>query len=71
MRVLSNYPGYCVQRALSESQSFGVDCKLGGKLHPTLNTCWELLDHKYHEGKVIRTLERELNVPEIGEGISV
>ena len=38
-----------------------------GKLLLKLNTCGRPIANKYHEGKVKRTLERELKVPEIAE----
>ena len=37
---------------------------MGGKFHPKLNTISGLIAYKYREGKVKRTLERELKVPE-------
>ena len=40
---------------------------MGGKFHLKLNTCWRPIVNKYHEGKVKRTLKRELKVPEIAE----
>ena len=38
---------------------------MGGKFHPKLNTISSLIAYKYREGKVKRTLERELKVPEV------
>ena len=40
---------------------------MGGKLHPKLNVNLRPIANKYHEGKVKRTLKRELKVPEIAE----
>ena len=40
---------------------------MGGKLHLMLRTCLKPIVHKYHEGKMKRTLERELKVTEIAE----
>ena len=40
---------------------------MGGKFHLKLNTCSRPIANKYHEGKVKRTLKRELKVPEIAE----
>jgi hypothetical protein len=40
---------------------------VGGKFHPKLNTGSRPIANKYHEGKMKRTLERELKVPEIAE----
>ena len=36
-------------------------------LHPKLNISPRLIANKYHEGKMKRTLKRELKVPEIAE----
>ena len=41
---------------------------MGGNFHLKLNFGLRPIGNKYHEGKVKRTLERELNVPEIAEG---
>lgn len=40
----------------------------GGTFHLTLNTLSRSIAKKYHEGKMKRTLERELKVSEIVEG---
>ena len=40
---------------------------MGGRLHPKLNTSSRPIVDKYREGKVKRTLERELKVPEVAE----
>lgn len=42
------------------------DCspKMGGKLHPRLNIAKKLIANKYREGKLKRTLKRELKVRE-------
>ena len=39
----------------------------GGKFHLKLNIGSRPIANKYHEGKMKRTLERELKVPEIAE----
>ena len=39
----------------------------GGKFHLKLNTGLRPIANKYHEGKMKRTLERELKVPEIAK----
>ena len=52
---------------LKESRSLGLERKVGGKLHLKLDTSPRPIANKYHEGKVKRTLERELKVPEIAE----
>ena len=38
---------------------------MGGKLDLKLNFCLRLVANKYHEGKMQRTLKRELKVPGI------
>ena len=40
---------------------------MGGKFHLKLNIGSRPIANKYHEGKVTRTLKRELKVPEIAE----
>ena len=40
---------------------------MGGKFHPKLNICLRPIVNKYHEGKLKRTLKRELKVCEIAE----
>ena len=40
---------------------------MGGKLHLMLRMCSRPIAHKYHEGKMKRTLERELKVIEIAD----
>ena len=42
-----------------------MERKAGGKFHPKLNIGSRPIANKYHEGKVKRTLKRELKVPEI------
>ena len=44
-----------------------VQTELGGKFLLRLNICERPIAHKYREGKVKRTLKRELKVPEIAE----
>ena len=38
-----------------------------GRFHIKLNICTRPIANKYREGKMKRTLERELKVPEIAE----
>ena len=45
----------------------GLERKLGGNFHLKLNIGSKPIANKYHEGKVKRTLKRELKVPEIAE----
>ena len=56
-----------VRPASSESRSSGLERKLGGKFHLKLNMGSKPIANKYHEGKMKRTLKRELKVPEIAE----
>jgi hypothetical protein len=44
-----------------------LERKVGGKFHLKLNIGSRPIANKYHEGKVKRTLKRELKVPEIAE----
>ena len=40
---------------------------MGGRFHPKLNIRERPIENKYCEGKMKRTLKRELKVPEIAE----
>ena len=53
------------QLVFNESRSLKMECKFGGKGHLKLNICLRPIVHKYHEGNVKRTLERELKVLDI------
>lgn len=44
---------------------------MGDKFHPRLNIDRIPIANKYRKGKMKRTLERELKVPEIAEGEAV
>ena len=44
-----------------------VQRKVGGKFHLKLNISKRPIANKYREGKMKRTLKRELKVPEIAE----
>ena len=55
----------CARYIFQESRSSGLERKLGGKFHLKLNIGSRPIANKYHEGKVKRTLKRELKVPEI------
>ena len=52
---------------LEESSSLGVEGKMGGKFHLKLNMMARPIAKKYCEGKLKRTLKKELKVPEIVE----
>ena len=56
-----------VRPTFYESRSSGLERKLGGKFHLKLNMGSKPIANKYHEGKMKRTLKRELKVPEIAE----
>ena len=44
----------------NESSCLGLQLKVGGKFHRKLNTGGRPIAHKYREGKMQRTLKREL-----------
>ena len=69
MRAIFPLPSaaLCARCMSRESRSLGLERKLGGKLHLKLNIGSRPIVNKYHEGKVKRTLERELKVPELAE----
>ena len=50
-----------------ESRSLEVERKMGGNFLLKLNIDSRPIANKYREGKVKRTLERELKVPEIAK----
>jgi hypothetical protein len=57
----------CVRCAFDESGCLGLQPKVGGKFLLKLNTGGRPIANKYREGKMQRTLKRELKVPEIAE----
>ncbi len=52
---------------LNESSCLGLQLKAGGKFHLKLNIGGRPIANKYCEGKMKRTLKRELKVPELAE----
>ena len=54
-----------VRGVFDESSFLGLKLKMGGKFHLKLNTGERPIANKYCEGKMQRTLKRELKVPEI------
>ncbi len=56
-----------VRQAPIESRSLEVERKIGGNFHLKLNIGSRPIANKYREGKVKRTLKRELKVPEIAK----
>ena len=57
----------CSRWVFLESRSLEMERKMGGMLHLKLNIDSRPIANKYREGKVKRTLERELKVPEIAK----
>ena len=57
----------CIRRVIIESRTLDMVCKMGGNCPLKLNTVPRPIANKYREGKMKRTLERELKVPEIAE----
>ena len=51
----------------TESRTLDMVCKTGGNCLLKLNIGPRPIANKYREGKMKRTLERELKVPEIAE----
>ncbi len=49
-----------VQYAFNESSCLGLQLKAGGKFHLKLNIGGRPIANKYREGKMQRTLKREL-----------
>ena len=58
---------YCVRYIFNESSCLGLQLKVGGKFLLKLNIGERPIANKYREGKMKRTLKRELKVPEIVE----
>ena len=56
-----------VRCAFIESRSLEVERKMGGNFLLKLNIDLRPIANKYREGKVKRTLKRELKVPEIAK----
>ena len=56
-----------VRQGFIESRTLDMVCKMGGNCLLKLNIGLRPIANKYREGKMKRTLERELKVPEIGE----
>ena len=54
-----------IRSGFVESRTLDVVCKMGGNFPLKLNIGLRPIAKKYREGKMKRTLERELKVPEI------
>ncbi len=66
--ITPSAPGLAVPRgAFHESYCLGMQYKMGGKSLLRLNTDERPIANKYREGKMKRTLKRELTVLEIVE----
>jgi hypothetical protein len=61
--IVYSLEGICIK--LQESGCLGMQPKMGGKSHLKLNIDRRPIANKYREGKVKRTLKRELKVLEI------
>ena len=57
----------CIRQGFNESRTLDMVCKMGGNCLLKLNIDPRPIANKYCEGKMKRTLERELKVPEIAE----
>ena len=51
----------CIRHPFKKSRFLGLERKAGGSFHLRLDSSSGLVVNKYHEGKVKRILERELN----------
>ena len=56
-----------IRHGFLESRTLEVVCKMGGNFLLKLNIGLRPIANKYREGKMKRTLERELKVPEIAK----
>ena len=61
--ILYSLEDICIK--FQESSCLGMQLKMGGKSHLKLNIDRRPIANKYREGKVKRTLKRELKVLEI------
>ena len=65
MRIPSTWKSLLIRHGLAESRTLEVVRKMGGNFLLKLNIGLRPIAKKYREGKMKRTLERELKVPEI------
>ena len=54
------YSSCAIIHAFWELSCLGLQLEVGGKFHLRLNICGSPIEHKYREGKMQRTLKREL-----------
>ena len=67
MRIPFTWRGLGIRKDFVESCTLEVVHKMGGNFLLKLNIGSRPIANKYHEGKMKRTLKRELKVPEIAE----
>ena len=67
VRAPSTWRVVRVRQGFIESRTLDMVCKMGGNCLLKLNIDPRPIANKYCEGKMKRTLERELKVPEIAE----
>ena len=67
MRTPFTWRARSIRCGFLESRTLDVVRKLGGSCHLKLNIDLRPIANKYREGKMKRTLERELKVPEIAQ----
>ena len=64
---MSGWESWALRHVLEESGCLGMQLKVGGKFHLKLNIGERPIANKYREGKMKRTLKRELKVLEIAK----
>ena len=67
MRTPFTWRVWLIRSGFLESRTLDVVRKMGGNFHLKLNIDLIPIANKYREGKMKRTLERELKVPEIAK----
>ena len=67
MRIPYTWRDLCIRCDFIESRTLDVVRKMGGNFLLKLNIGLRPIANKYREGKMKRTLKRELNVPEIAK----
>ena len=65
MRIPYTWRDLCIRWVFCESRTLDLVRKMGGNFLLKLNIGLRPIANKYREGKMKRTLERELKVPEI------
>lgn len=67
MRIPYTWRVLCIRCVFIESRTLDVVRKMGGNFLLKLNIGLRPIANKYREGKMKRTLKRELKVPEIAK----